>query len=222
MLRYATSSSLGLAWPAVASPPPWRGGWDVLVELDYATSQGLRRVPVTRGAAQPANAGRTERRGHPKTSALACGCHHHAWWTHNRDGAAGANAWGLSRYALDAGLAVAVERCGGDVWQGATVTRAARDGAAYLLQVRRSGAAGRMHEHGVRRGRSSWRAAGTAVPPCPRNSAQGADKCGWRNCVGLKVHFENVHMDPCVELYLFSGGYVGINPVESGRLMSAC
>ena len=54
-----------------------------------------------------------------------------------------------------------------------------------------------------------------ALPP--RNTAQGADKRGWRNCVGLKIHYQNVHMDPRVELYLFPGGYVGINPVEGGR-----
>jgi flavin-dependent dehydrogenase len=35
--------------------------------------------------------------------------------------------------------------------------------------------------------------------------------------VGLKVHFERVEMEPRVELYLFGGGYVGINPVEGGR-----
>jgi flavin-dependent dehydrogenase len=54
-----------------------------------------------------------------------------------------------------------------------------------------------------------------ALPP--RNNATGDAKRGWRNCVGLKVHFERVEMEPRVELYLFGGGYVGINPVEGGR-----
>jgi flavin-dependent dehydrogenase len=129
-----------------------------------------------------------------------------------------ADAWGLSRHALDARMAAAVERRGGEVWQDAAVTHAGRAGDMYLVQARCSGKSGRAQVLAVQSravimacGRSS----NAALPP--RNTAQGADRRGWRNCVGLKAHYENVFMEPRVELYLFPGGYVGINPVEGGR-----
>jgi flavin-dependent dehydrogenase len=128
------------------------------------------------------------------------------------------DAWGLSRHALDARLADAVERCGGEVWQGAAVTHTSHDADAYVVHVRRSAEHGRMQMHSIQ-ARAVIMACGrhssAALPP--HNTAQGADKRGWRNCVGLKIHYENVRMEPRVELYLFPGGYVGINPVEGGR-----
>jgi menaquinone-9 beta-reductase len=129
-----------------------------------------------------------------------------------------AHAWGLSRYALDERMAAAVERCGGEVWQGTTVTHAAHDGDAHLVRMRRAAGHGRLEEYNVQ-ARAVIMACGRhsrATLP-PRNVAAGADKRGWRNCVGLKAHYRNVHMDPRVELYLFPGGYVGINPVENER-----
>lgn len=37
-------------------------------------------------------------------------------------------------------------------------------------------------------------------------------------CVGIKAHFCNVQMPNRVELFLFDGGYVGINPLENGAV----
>ena len=129
-----------------------------------------------------------------------------------------ADAWGLSRYALDARMAAAVERCGGEVWQGAAVTHITPAHGAHLVQVRRSREHGRMQELSVQ-ARAVIIACGrhSSADLPPRNAAQGADKRGWRNCLGLKIHYQNVRMEPRVELYLFPGGYVGINPVEDGR-----
>ncbi len=128
------------------------------------------------------------------------------------------DAWGLSRYALDARMAAAVERRGGQVWQGATVTSAVRDEEGYVLHVRCRGAA-RQQEDRILRTRAVLMACGryssAALPP--HTAARAADKRGWRDCVGLKIHYRNVRMEPRVELYLFPGGYVGINPVEGGR-----
>ena len=129
-----------------------------------------------------------------------------------------ADAWGLSRYVLDACLAAAVEQCGGKVWQGAVVTSTVREGDGYLLHMRCRGVPHRQVEQSVR-ARAVIMACGrhssAALPP--RNTARDAGKRGWRNCVGLKAHYRNVHMAPRVELYLFPGGYVGINPIEDGR-----
>lgn len=129
-----------------------------------------------------------------------------------------ADAWGLSRYALDAQLASAVERCGGVVWQGAVVTATGCDGDGYLLHMRCRGVARQRVEQSVRARAvimACGRQSSAALPP--RNVARDTGKRGWRNCVGLKVHYRNVQMAPRVELYLFPGGYVGINPVEDGR-----
>ena len=129
-----------------------------------------------------------------------------------------ADAWGLSRYALDAHLADAVERRGGQVWQGAAVTSTAREGDGYVVHVRCRGAA-RQQDDQILRTRAILMACGrhssAALPPRTRRTR--ADKRGWRDCVGMKIHYRNVRMEPRVELYLFPGGYVGINPVEGGR-----
>lgn len=128
-----------------------------------------------------------------------------------------ADAWGLSRYALDAQLATAVAQRGGHVWQGAVVTGAARDGDGCLLHIRCRGVPQHQVEQTIR-ARAVIMACGrhssAALPP---RAAQETSKRGWRNCVGLKVHYHNVQMAPRVELYLFPGGYVGINPIEDGR-----
>ncbi len=128
-----------------------------------------------------------------------------------------ADAWGLSRYALDARLAASVEQLGGQVWQGALVTGVERDGDGRLLHVRCRGVPHQQAAQSVR-ARAVIMACGrhssAALPP--RNLAAGHAKRGWRNCVGLKIHYRNVDMEPRVELYLFPGGYVGINPVEGG------
>jgi flavin-dependent dehydrogenase len=128
-----------------------------------------------------------------------------------------AAAWGLSRHALDARLAAAVAEAGGEVWEGTAVTGAARCGDTWQVQVRR--------EEGGRRQTTEVQARALLVAlgrhssgglP-PRNAAEGSDKRGWRHCVGLKVHYRQVQMPPRVELYLFGGGYVGINPIEGDR-----
>lgn len=129
-----------------------------------------------------------------------------------------APAWGLSRYALDARLATAVADAGGEVWEGAAVTAAARSGSIVQVQVRRGGEGGRRQTLEVQARMLLWacgRHSSTRLPP--RNAAAGSRQRGWRHCVGLKLHYRNLRMEPRVELYLFPGGYVGINPIEGDR-----
>jgi flavin-dependent dehydrogenase len=128
-----------------------------------------------------------------------------------------APAWGLSRYALDGGLAAAVCAAGGEVWEGATVTGARRAGDTTTVEVRRG--AGPQARTLTVAGRALIMACGRhslgGLPP--HNNAAGDARRGWRHCAGLKIHYEGVEMPPRTELYLFPGGYVGINPVEGGR-----
>jgi 2-polyprenyl-6-methoxyphenol hydroxylase-like FAD-dependent oxidoreductase len=132
-------------------------------------------------------------------------------------------AWGLSRYVLDEALAAAAQRAGTVIWQPATVTAVERTAAGCILQVRRPDSVGRLQTTSVEAravvfacGRHST----ASLPPRPQGSA---DKHGWRRCVGLKVHYGGVQMEPRVELYLFEGGYVGINPIEGpGNRANVC
>jgi flavin-dependent dehydrogenase len=126
-------------------------------------------------------------------------------------------AWGLSRYALDAQLAAAVAQHGGRVWHGATVTGVARHDTHYRVEIRDESRGERRTTTVQARAviMACGRYSSAALPP--RNNAEGDARRGWRNCVGLKIHYQQVQMEPRVELYLFPGGYVGINPIEGDR-----
>lgn len=129
----------------------------------------------------------------------------------SREPAVAGRAWGISRYALDATLAAAAHDRGVDVRTRTTVTgwepvaagmavrmRAKDDpgGAELCVQARAVVMAG---------GRR-----GLAHPPV-RDQRRRELK------VGFKAHYHGIAMPSQVELYLFAGGYVGINPVENGR-----
>jgi flavin-dependent dehydrogenase len=119
-----------------------------------------------------------------------------------------AQAWGLSRHALDAALAAAAMRSGAEFWPATTVTGAARveDGSHVQMRCRAQPVMLRARTVIFACGRRS----AAALPP----RAGGGDRRGWRHCAGLKRHYAGVQMAPRVELYLFPGGYVGINPIE--------
>ena len=146
-----------------------------------------------------------------------------------------APAWGLSRHALDAALAAAAGHGGAEVWPETTVIGAAREGGSAAVQVRRAGAraAARSERepltlHAAAVIFACGRHSAAALPPrdnragsvsdrSPLPHGRGSDRAerqGWRRCAGLKRHYTGVTMPPRVELYLFPGGYVGINPVE--------
>lgn len=131
-------------------------------------------------------------------------------------------AWGISRYALDAALAAAAEERGVDVRTETTVTHCKETDEGHLVQLRR------RHDAAIAQPDSSetytvyTRA---VVLACGRHGAPalGAKITTRRtrnhardSNVGIKCHFANVSMPEQVELYLFAGGYIGINPVENG------
>lgn len=130
-----------------------------------------------------------------------------------------AAAWGLSRYALDAGLAAAAVRCGAEFWPASTVTSVTHTGDGNTVQLRR------LRQPLTLRARTVIFACGrhsaAGLPPREAERSTQAEKQSWKHCVGLKRHYTGVVMEPRVELYLFPGGYVGINPVE-GSLANVC
>jgi len=117
-------------------------------------------------------------------------------------------AWGLSRYAMDTALAHAAVARGAVLLTETTVTGVAHDEQGATLTLR-----GNNGEHHLR-ARAAIMAGGRhrtgklppAAPTRPREQL----------FVGLKSHFSGLTMPDRVELFLFTGGYVGINPVETG------
>jgi flavin-dependent dehydrogenase len=119
------------------------------------------------------------------------------------------DAWGISRFALDAALLAAAREAGADVRTGTPASLIAPEGRTFRvavggvwLEARAVIAAwGRQTCPGLRAHKP---------PPAPR---------AW---VGLKRHYEGAAPgDGEVALYFVAGGYVGLAPVEGGRLNCA-
>ncbi len=122
-------------------------------------------------------------------------------------------AWGLSRYALDATLAVTAARRGAELWPATTVTACTRQNDRYTLNLRRRDESTTIEARAVIMACGRYNRPGLPSRPAPTDKPH----TGWRRCVGLKCHYEQVAMPPQVELFLFPGGYAGINPIEGGR-----
>jgi flavin-dependent dehydrogenase len=121
-------------------------------------------------------------------------------------------AWGISRYAMDAALAQAAVAAGVTLRTGTVATQTTRQADAYSVTLRHTG-----HTQTVRTrmvliaaGRQS-RAALTPTAPAPKSRRRGS------RAVGIKSHYRGLAVTDQVELFLFAGGYAGINPVESGH-----
>jgi flavin-dependent dehydrogenase len=119
-----------------------------------------------------------------------------------------APGWGVSRYAMDAELAAAAVRCSATFWQSTTVTGLTCDGDAYVVAMRSRGADIAICARSVLMAGGRAVAAKLLANPMPIRPE--------RLNVGIKAHFDGIAMPNQVDLYLFEGGYVGINPVESG------
>jgi flavin-dependent dehydrogenase len=117
-------------------------------------------------------------------------------------------AWGLSRYAMDEALAAGAERHGATLWQRSRVTDLQRTPDGIVLQVRQGAETQQIQV------RAALLAAGRSVNASL--SAKPVQRSSAKLNVGIKAHFTGLAMPNQVEIYLFEGGYVGINPVESG------
>ncbi len=124
-------------------------------------------------------------------------------------------AWGLSRYALDTALAEAAARQGATLWCRTTVTALQPHSSGYTIHLRGSDS----DRPAMIRTRTAVMAGGRHTSSqLPPHSATRNRLSGWRRCVGIKCHYEGVAMPPQVDVFLFAGGYVGVNPVEGGRV----
>ncbi|MFN8488434.1 MAG: NAD(P)/FAD-dependent oxidoreductase [Caldilineaceae bacterium] len=119
-------------------------------------------------------------------------------------------AWGLSRYAMDRALATAAEQRGATLWTGATVKDYQCTDNGYVVQVRKSEEMINVPTRALIA--ACGRHSQAALPPKERPLARD------QQFVGVKCHYAGVIMPAQVELFLFPGGYAGINPVEQDRV----
>jgi len=117
-------------------------------------------------------------------------------------------AWGLSRYAMDVTLANAAVARGAVLLTETTVIGVVPDDHGVTLTLRGNDGTRSLYARTVimAGGRLSTAKLPPAAPTRPREQL----------FVGLKSHFVGLTMPDRVELFLFAGGYVGINPVETG------
>jgi menaquinone-9 beta-reductase len=117
-------------------------------------------------------------------------------------------ACGLSRYTMDLALLEAAAARGVTLYCPAEALGFAPTEAGWSMELR---------IHGER----STLLARSLVIACGRHGRAGlrsTQGSGPGNYVGVTCHYNNLSMPAQVSLYLFPGGYVGLNPVEGGRV----
>ncbi|MCZ8511890.1 NAD(P)/FAD-dependent oxidoreductase [Paenibacillus filicis] len=117
-------------------------------------------------------------------------------------------AWGVSRYALDRSLQLAAIEAGVELLQGVTVTTVCAEDGGYRLAAKGGGFPGQAIR--ARAVIAAWggRRGTGAKEPRPPNEAY----------IGVKTHYEGIEGISAVELFFFPGGYMGISPIEDGRV----
>lgn len=114
-------------------------------------------------------------------------------------------AWGLSRRTLDEALLASARDAGATVVTGASVTHWTREPHHFRVAV-----GGRWLE-----GRALVGAWGRQSPPGLRKGRPPSFKDGW---IGVKQHLNSCAPLEGVELHFIDGGYIGLAPVENGRV----
>jgi flavin-dependent dehydrogenase len=122
------------------------------------------------------------------------------------------DAWGVSRFALDATLVQAAAQAGAEVRMGETATAVAVSGHGCTIETRTAQRRITIHA------RAAIAACGRHPLPALRPAAERAAAPARQSYVGVTCHYRNVEMPAQVELYLVPGGYVGLGPVEQGTV----
>ncbi|MBP1993921.1 NAD(P)/FAD-dependent oxidoreductase [Paenibacillus eucommiae] len=145
-------------------------------------------------------------------------------------------ALGVSRYLLDHALHQAVRDQGGEVQTGVVVSSICRSEQGYhvetqLNQERRTmeariviGAWGRNPRSGLTTPHEPNLSPNSDPDPNHSHGAKSgsAPKTASRHSyIGVKSHFTGIQQGRAVELYFFPGGYMGVSPIEGGRVNAA-
>lgn len=121
-------------------------------------------------------------------------------------------AWGLSRHAMDSIMLQAAEAAGVKVLTETSVSSIAAERKGFQIGIRKNGTSEVLHA------RSAYAAWGAHPRLELAGQSPAADKKGTRSYIGLKAHFHGIHLDNTVELYFIRGGYVGLAPIEEGKV----
>ncbi|MDN4068846.1 NAD(P)/FAD-dependent oxidoreductase [Paenibacillus vini] len=124
-------------------------------------------------------------------------------------------AWGLSRYRMDEALHSAALQAGAQLHLSTTVTAVEQHGEGYIVRTKRGSDTNLFHARAVI---AAWgtnsRVANSGHRPDAAASSQQA-------YIGVKTHYTGIRMGPVIEMYFFQGGYLGLCPVEDGRVNAA-
>ena len=118
-------------------------------------------------------------------------------------------SWGLSRKSLDTALADAAQVSGAELKLGVRVQRFNQVGDDYTVEARSNGQAIEIRCRALIA--ACGRSSSSELPP----RSLGSPEAGL---VGIKRHYQNVNMPAQAELYFFEGGYIGLAPIEGGRV----
>ncbi|WP_182301182.1 NAD(P)/FAD-dependent oxidoreductase [Cohnella cholangitidis] len=118
-------------------------------------------------------------------------------------------AMGISRYSLDARLQLSVAQQGGSMFSGSPVSAVKPFSNGYRVDI--------ASDRGTTRFFSR-----TVIAAWGRRSLHGFHPHGSiakdSSYVGIKSHYTRSDSDAAVDLYFFRGGYIGLSPVEGGRM----
>lgn len=124
-------------------------------------------------------------------------------------------ARGLSRYRMDEALHTAAMQAGAQLHLSTTVTGVEQHGEGYLVRTKRGKDVSLFHARAVIAAWGTNSQVGmTGERPNPVGSLHQA-------YLGVKTHYAGLRMDPVIEMYFFQGGYLGLCPVEDGRVNAA-
>lgn len=129
-----------------------------------------------------------------------------------------ATAWGLSRFALDAALAAAASKAGAELRNGTTVSALRREAGGYSLDLRTPQGQERIQARAAILACGRQILPGLRSAPAVKQAARHSSLITHHSeSVGVKCHYAGLEMPAQVEIYLFDGGYAGLNNVEGGR-----
>lgn len=124
-------------------------------------------------------------------------------------------ALGVSRYALDAALHEAALCSGAHIVTGEAALGLHGDENRYSIVTKGQDGNRTYYARAVI---AAWGGhQGSSRIARSAGSPAGAEQ----SYVGIKSHYKGIEMEPAVELYFFSGGYLGLCPVEGGAVNAA-
>ncbi|ULL19919.1 NAD(P)/FAD-dependent oxidoreductase [Paenibacillus sp. H1-7] len=116
-------------------------------------------------------------------------------------------ALGISRHSMDSMLHKEAVKAGVELQTATTVTSVLPRDKGYTIETKQNTEPRTVMARAVIAAWGAGRRSGLPGPS-PNSTA--------KKYIGIKSHFSGVEAEPVVDLYFFSGGYIGVCPVEHG------